>query len=83
LTGTWQNQSLALKIEAQGEVLLVAGLADKSVEFVRDGKAARWVEKAPQTRIPRNLDWNGQTLLFTSVDASAQRQVRELQRAKP
>ena len=83
LTGTWKSQSLVLKIQAQGELLLVAGLGDKPVEFVRDGKASRWVEKAPQTPIPRNLEWNGQTLLFTSVDASAQRQVSQLQRSKP
>lgn len=82
LTGTWQSQSLALKIEARGEQLEVAGLADRPIEFVRDGKASRWVEKAPQTPIPRTLDWNGHTLLFTSVDASAQRQVSELQRSK-
>lgn len=83
LTGTWKSQSLTLKIEAEGELLQVTGLADKPIEFVRDGKAARWVEKAPQTPIPCNLDWNGRTLLFTSVDASAQRHVSELQRSQP
>lgn len=83
LTGTWKNQSLVLKIEAKGELLLVAGLDEKLVEFVRDGKASRWAEKAPINPIPRNLDWNGQRLLFTSVDASSQRQVSELKRTNP
>ena len=83
LAGPWKSQSWDLTIEAQGESLQVAGMADKPVEFVRDGKASRWVERAPQTPIPRSLDWNGRTLLFTSVDASAQRQVTELQRSKP
>lgn len=80
LTGTWKNQLLVLKIEAQGELLLVGGLGKKPIEFVRDGKASRWVEKVPANPIPRNLDWNGNRLTFTSVDASAQRQISELHR---
>ena len=83
LGGIWKSPSLTLTIKSEGEGMKVTGLADKPIEFVRDGKAARWVEKAPQTPIPGTLDWNGRSLLFTSVDASAQRQLTELQRSQP
>lgn len=68
LVGTWQNKALSLKIEAHGEALTV-----DQAEYLRDGKAPRWVEKSPQGQIPRVLEWNGAQLTVTSTDDNGQR----------
>ncbi|MFN8611282.1 MAG: hypothetical protein U0931_27305 [Vulcanimicrobiota bacterium] len=67
LAGSWQNKTASLKVEAVGPGLKVNG-----VEFVRDGQAPRWVEKAPQTTVPRVLEFDGASLKMTSVSDSNQ-----------
>lgn len=76
LTGTWKNQTTIVKIEARGDNLLLDGS-----EYQRDGKSTRWHEKSPRTQIPRVLDWDGQTLTYTTVDDNTQRSSQVLTKA--
>ncbi|MBX3166654.1 MAG: hypothetical protein KF760_04550 [Candidatus Eremiobacteraeota bacterium] len=77
LVGTWRNKATELKVEASGDTLMV----DRA-DYVRDGKAARWVEKTPQTKVPRVLEWNGSTLQLTTVDDTGQRRSEILEKAR-
>lgn len=76
LVGTWQNHATSMKIEAHGEALSV-----DQAEYLRDGKAPRWVEKSPQGQIPRVLEWNGAQLTVTSTDDNGQRRSEVLKRS--
>lgn len=73
LAGRWQNKGTTLSIEADGE-----GLKVDRAAYVRDGNAARWVEKSPQGKVPRILEWNGTQLLLTVVDDQNQRRSESL-----
>lgn len=75
LVGTWQNKATSLKIEAHGEALTV-----DQADYLRDGKAPRWVEKSPQGQIPRVLEWNGAQLTVTSTDDNGQRRSEILEK---
>lgn len=77
LAGQWQNKTASLKIEAVGENLKV-----DQVDFVRDGKAPRYVEKSPKTNVPRVLEFDGASVTLTSVTDSDQRSVLTFERAK-
>ncbi len=75
LAGTWKNKATTLHIEVDGE-----GLKVDQADYVRDGKAARWVEKSPQAKVPRMLEWNGSSLLLTVVDDGGQRRTETLEK---
>ena len=77
LAGSWKNQVMTLKIESNGEALKV-----DNAEFLRDGKAPRWVEKSPQGQIPRVLEWDGSKILMTTTNDSGQRHSQTLQRVR-
>lgn len=77
LAGSWQNKATTLQIDADGP-----GLKVDKADYVRDGKAPRWVEKSPQGKVPRILEWNGSTLLLTVVEDTGQRRTETLEKVR-
>ena len=73
LQGDWQSLTTQVALKANGNGLVIRGLSDKPLEFTRDGKPPRWVEKSPPTQLPRILEWTGQNLQLTEYTDSGQK----------
>ena len=78
LAGSWKNPSVTLKVEAHGEELTIEG-----DDYVRDGRAPRWVEKSPKSQIPKIIEWDGSQLTLTTIQDNGQRNSVALKKENP
>jgi hypothetical protein len=81
LTGNWRAGEQNLKIEAQGGHLQVHGLAGEENRVFAASGPTRWSESSPETKVPRLLEWNGQSLDLKITHDSGRVEMVGLQRS--
>lgn len=82
LQGHWVGQGYDLRLQAEGDQLLVGGLDSSAPTRFRKSGGSVWSESNPAGRIPRVLEWRNELRLRVTSDGGAVSQTT-LQRSAP